>query len=171
MAPRELIVVPVSLPWLEALLEGDSIFVEQFNVPVVPGWCVFPETLPFALKLARLGQRDWGVHLFFDSSDGALVGNGGWKGPPVDGRAELGYAVAESRRNLGFATAAVRELTARGRAGGLDCVVAHTLSTESASTSVLRKCGFTRVGEVDDPDDGPVWRWELRFAYQVPPVA
>jgi hypothetical protein len=26
---------------------------------------------------------------------------------------------------------------------------------------VLAKCGFHRVEDVVDPDDGPVWRWEL----------
>jgi [ribosomal protein S5]-alanine N-acetyltransferase len=156
----ELRVVPASAEWIEALVAGDAVFAERFDTPVVPGWCVFPETL----ELARLGQQEWGVHLFFDLADGALVGNGGWKGPPVGGCAELGYAVAESRRNRGFATAAVVTLVARGRAAGLERIVAHTLPSESPSTSVLRKCGFSRAGDVDDPDDGPVWRWELRFA-------
>jgi [ribosomal protein S5]-alanine N-acetyltransferase len=27
---------------------------------------------------------------------------------------------------------------------------------------VLTKCRFERVGEVVDPEDGLVWRWELR---------
>lgn len=37
---------------------------------------------------------------------------------------------------------------------------AHTLPERNASTRVLEKCGFTLVGEVVDPDDGVVWRWE-----------
>ena len=34
---------------------------------------------------------------------------------------------------------------------------------EIASTRVLTKCGFSRIGEVIDPDDGLVWRWEKRL--------
>ena len=30
----------------------------------------------------------------------------------------------------------------------------------NASTRVLTKCGFRHVGEVMDPEDGLVWRWE-----------
>ena len=37
--------------------------------------------------------RERGPQLFFDD-DAALVGNGGWKGRPEQGAAELGYAVA-----------------------------------------------------------------------------
>ena len=36
------------------------------------------------------------------------------------------------------------------------------LPEANASGRVLAKCGFRRVGEVIDPDDGVVWRWEIR---------
>lgn len=101
-----------------------------------------------------------GPHLVFDD-DGALVGNGGWKGAPVDGTAELGYAVAPARRGKGIATAVVQTLVERGRTAGVRLVRAHTLAEESASTSVLRRCGFSKIAELDDPDEGKVWRWEL----------
>ena len=103
------------------------------------------------------------MHLVFDA-DGALVGNGGWKGAPADGVAEVGYAVAPERRRRGIATAVVRELVARARAAGLRLVIAHTLPQRSASTTVLDRCGFAHVGELVDPDDGVVWRWELPLA-------
>jgi len=38
--------------------------------------------------------------------------------------------------------------------------VAHTLPESNASNSLLRKAGFTDIGEVIDPGDGPVWRFE-----------
>jgi len=44
----------------------------------------------------------------------------------------------------------------------VDLIVAHTLREENASVRILRRLGFQLVGEViDDPADGPVWRWEL----------
>ena len=84
------------------------------------------------------------------------------------GEAELGYAVAPKRQGRGIATAAVRELLARGERAaeaGVDLRVAtaHTLPEENASTAVLRHCGFTMASVVDDPTDGPIWRWERRL--------
>ena len=39
-------------------------------------------------------------------------------------------------------------------------VRAHTLPEPTASTRVLAKCGFHFVGDIVDPDYGPIWRWE-----------
>ncbi len=108
------------------------------------------------------GSPEWGPHLVFDE-DGALVGNAGWKGEPVNGVAELGYSVAPARRGRGTATAVVLELSDRGRASGLAETIAHTSAEQSPSTSVLARCGFTKVDELVDPDDGPVWRWKIRL--------
>jgi RimJ/RimL family protein N-acetyltransferase len=38
--------------------------------------------------------------------------------------------------------------------------IAHTLPEANASGRVLAKCGLRFVGEVIDPEDGSVWRWE-----------
>ncbi len=37
--------------------------------------------------------------------------------------------------------------------------IAHTLPERNASTRVLEKIGMRRIGDVIDPEDGPVWRW------------
>jgi RimJ/RimL family protein N-acetyltransferase len=154
-------VEPIRLAWIEALAESDRTFTERFGIDVVPGWIGFPETMPFAVNEAREGTAgEWGSHFFFDG-DGALVGFGGWKGRPIDGVAELGYAVAPARQGRGIATAVVRELVARARPAGVRVVCAHTLPEASASTTVLERCGFSFAGEIVDPDEGAVWRWEL----------
>lgn len=151
----------VKREWAEALAEGDAVFTERFGIPVESGWSAFPEAIDIILKTGR-GEvpPPWGAHLYFDA-DGTLVGNGGWKGPPVNGAAEIGYAVAPNRQGRGIATAAVRIFIEQARAAGLEMVVAHTLPHESPSTSVLKRCGFSRVGDAVDPDEGVVWRWEL----------
>jgi [ribosomal protein S5]-alanine N-acetyltransferase len=157
----DLRVEPVRREWVVALSQGDAEFTERFGVPVERGWAVFPETLPFLLAASEDDEPDpWGPHLFF-GPDGTLVGNGGWKGAPVDGEAELGYAVAPAVRGRGLATAAVGLLLARAQGRGVRRVVAHTLAEESASTAVLRRCGFTKVSELVDPEDGAEWRWEV----------
>lgn len=155
-------VEPARLDWLEALADGDEAFTALFGIPVAPGWVGFPEALPHAVEGARSHPDDtWGSHLFFDGRDGALVGFGGYKGAPTNGEVEIGYAIAPSRQRGGLATAVVAVLVERARAAGVGLVSAHTLAEENASVAVLRRAGFTRTAEIVDPDDGPIWRWEL----------
>jgi len=83
-------VEPVRREWAEALAEGDAVFAQRFGIPVEAGWSGFPEALPILLQAATSGvPGEWGPQLFFDD-DGALVGNGGWKGPPEQGRPSWG---------------------------------------------------------------------------------
>lgn len=155
-------VEPATLAWMEALAEGDDQLTSRFGIAVVPGWAGFPEAISAVVQALRQEpQPAWGPHLIFDG-DGALVGFGGWKGAPREGMVELGYAVAPQRQGRGIATAAVGQLVARARAARLAVVVAHTRPETSASTTVLRRCGFRRAGEVVDPEEGVTWRWELR---------
>ena len=154
-------VSPARLDWLEALVEGDDAFTERFGIAVETGWAGFPEALPAAVETARRRPEDdpWGTHFFF-ADDGALVGLGGFYGPPVDGVVEIGYAVAPSRQGRGLATAAVDILLARAAEAGVPVVIAHTLAEVNPSTGVLGKTGFVRTSVRNDPDLGEVWRWE-----------
>jgi RimJ/RimL family protein N-acetyltransferase len=169
--PGRIRIEPARREWADALAEGDAEFTRRFGVPVEAGWAGFPEALAIIIAAAHDGgPGPWGPHLFF-GEDRALIGNGGWKGPPVDAAAELGYAVAPARQGQGVATAVVRELVRRARTAGLHMVFAHTLAAESASTTVLARCGFARVAELTDPEEGPVWRWELRLDRHAGPRA
>ncbi len=154
---------PLTKPWAEALVQGDDVFAKQFGVAVAEGWAVFPEVMSFVAKVAETdASQEWGLHLIFDD-DGALVGNCGWKGPPVQGEAELGYAVAPGRRGRGVATEAVRELASRAGTAGVHMLVAHTLGRDSSSTAVLARSGFVKTETLIDPGEGQVWRWERSF--------
>ena len=78
------------------------------------------------------------------------------------GIVEIAYGIVPSQ-GAGYASELARALISHARADSrVELIIAHTLPTENASTSVLTKCGFVFRGEVDDPDDGRVWRWELR---------
>ena len=156
-------IAPATVAELEALLEGPSTYTERFGRRVEPGWSSFDGVLEFALRSVTVDgwPVEWATHLFFDPTDGALIGIGGYKGPPDHGEVEIGYEIAPALRGQGRATAAAREMVERARAAGCALVTAHTLAEANPSTAVLTKLGFTRTAEIDDPDDGPVWRWEL----------
>lgn len=95
---------------------------------------------------------------------GQVIGQGGFKGPPsADGMVEIAYAVNPNQQGKGYATEAAKAMTAFAfRHAEVQLVRAHTLPQPNASTRVLTKCGFQHLGEVIDPEDGPVWRWEKR---------
>lgn len=91
-----------------------------------------------------------------------VVGTCGFKGPPGgDETVEIAYGVALDHQGNGYATEAAEALVAYAfNSGEVRVVRAHTFPEANASTRVLAKCGFRRVGEVIDPEDGLVWRWE-----------
>lgn len=97
-----------------------------------------------------------------DRGTDAVVGTCGFKGPPgADGVVEIAYGVTPDQQGKGYATEAAEALVAYAFGGKhVRLVRAHTLAATNASTLVLTKCRFRFVGEVDDPDDGLVWRWE-----------
>lgn len=94
----------------------------------------------------------------------AVIGNCAYKGPPdQEGVVEIAYIVDPEYQGRGYATEAAKGLVNFAFRSGQVCLVrAHTEPENNASTRVLTKCGFECVGEVVDPEDGLVWRWELQ---------
>ncbi|SIQ28438.1 MULTISPECIES: GNAT family N-acetyltransferase [Acidiphilium] len=98
-------------------------------------------------------------------SDGEIVGLCGYKRPPdAAGMVEIGYGVAASRRNRGFATGAIGLVQRAARADpAVATLVAETAVENVASQRVLERNGFSRASVRDDPEDGAliVWRWPV----------
>ena len=94
-----------------------------------------------------------------------VVGHAGFKAPPAaDGMVEIAYGVNSDHQGRCYATEAAQALVAFAFSSGrVRFVRAHTLPESNASQRVLTKCGFRHVGEVIDPDDGLVWRWEKQM--------
>ena len=115
-------------------------------------------------RIAAATTADPWLHGFalIERGTGAVVGAAGFKAPPDrDGMVEIAYRVAPEHEGKGYATEAAAALTAFSFANEeVRIVRAHTRPEPNASTRVLTKCGFHRVGEVIDPEDGLVWRWE-----------
>ena len=95
-------------------------------------------------------------------ADNAIVGECGFKGPPSpDEVVEIAYGVDPKDQGKGYATEAAQALTSYAfKHDDVRVVRAHTRPESDASARVLTKCGFRQVGEVIDPGDGLVWRWE-----------
>jgi len=91
------------------------------------------------------------------------VGVCGFKSAPVDGRVEIAYGTLPGYEGKGVATEMATALIQIARQHEAPLTVfAQTLPEENASTSILKKLGFTMTGPVEHPEDGPVWEWELR---------
>jgi ribosomal-protein-alanine N-acetyltransferase len=90
------------------------------------------------------------------------IGTCGFNGPPSeDGVVEIAYGVDPDHQGKGYATEAAEALVTFAFGSGLVRVVrAHTLPEPNASTRVLTNCGFLFLGEIIDPEEGLVWRWE-----------
>lgn len=106
----------------------------------------------------------WGYHLpwvgYFAISKGEVVGVGGFKGPPKGNTVELGYGTVPGYEKKGIATEICHYLVQTA----LNCnpnlrITARTLPEISASTRILEKNRFKKLGVVEDPEDGPVWEW------------
>ena len=96
-----------------------------------------------------------------DTGSDLVIGSAGFKGPPDrDGIVEIAYGIVPSYENRGYATEVAKALIVYCSDNGARQVRAHTLPVTNASNRVLAKCGFRFAGEVNDPADGLVWRWE-----------
>ncbi|CAN5778735.1 hypothetical protein BH11GEM2_BH11GEM2_30430 [soil metagenome] len=93
---------------------------------------------------------------------GASIGSCGFKGPATsDGTVEIAYGITPEHEGKGYATDAAMWLADYAfNSGRVHLVRAHTVSKDGASARVLVKCGFLCVGQVNEPDEGAVWRWE-----------
>jgi RimJ/RimL family protein N-acetyltransferase len=94
------------------------------------------------------------------------IGSCAYKGPPdANQTVEIAYGIDPAYQGQGYATEAAQALVAYALSSGWVRVVrAHTLPDGKASMRVLGKLGFACVGEVLDPEDGLVVRWELSKA-------
>lgn len=154
---------------LLALVESVAQFDEQFGVRAADGLRAFlvsddvPREYLEGLRAATVADP-W-VHGFavVERAANLVVGNAAFKGPPDEGGVvEIAYAIVPRFEGRGYATEAAKALVEHARTDGrVRGVRAHTLPLENASTRVLTKCGFQRTGEIEDPHDGPIWRWEL----------
>jgi RimJ/RimL family protein N-acetyltransferase len=96
-----------------------------------------------------------------ERESGETIGGCAYKGPPDEnGVVEIAYGIEPAFRRRGYAKEAAAALVMYAASAGVRLVCAHTRPENEASARVLEGCGFECLGEVMDPEDGLVWRWE-----------
>ena len=117
-------------------------------------------------RLEKSAEMDPWIHGFIvkHAASDNVVGQCGFTGPPnAEGAVEIAYGIAPEHQGRGYATEAAAALTQFAfEEERVRLVFAYTLPEPNASTRVLTKCGFQKVGEIVHPEDGLVWRWERR---------
>lgn len=149
--------VDLVLQSIEATLAKVAAFSPEVRAQISPVW--------LAMVTSVSEPSPW-IHWFsiVDRSSQQELGSCGFKGPPdADGMVELAYGIENDFQGRGYATEAAQSLVSYALdQAEIRLVRAHTLPDNIASQRVLAKCGFHLVGEVQDPEDGLVLRWERR---------
>jgi RimJ/RimL family protein N-acetyltransferase len=113
--------------------------------------------------LQRTGATTpWTGYLAVDREHQIIIGTCAFTAPPdPEGVVEIAYFTFPPFEGRGYASAMAASLVelAEGTAG-IRRVRAHTLPEGNASTRILEKLGFERIGETVDLEAGQVWRWE-----------
>ena len=168
MKTKNLELLPQTPQHLLAIIEGADAFEKSSGHRIAEGihemMTSGDVSEDFLAKLKGAPEADPWTHGFMvlHTADNLVIGSCGFRGPPdSNGVVEIAYGIAPAYCGRGFATEVAQALVAHA----LDdervrTVCAHTLPEPNASTRVLTKCGFRRLGEVTDPEDGLVWRWE-----------
>jgi len=159
-------------PWspehLLALIDGAERFEADAGVQLADGlraMFVSDEVSPAWIAHLRdaPGPDPWTLGFaVMQRDEDRVIGSAAFKGAPDEqGVVEIAYGIAPSYRGGGFATEAARALVSFAlERVDVTSIRAHTKPENDASGRVLSKCGFHQVGEVVDPEDGLVWRWE-----------
>jgi RimJ/RimL family protein N-acetyltransferase len=163
--PPSLRLIPLDIAAIAAILDDMDQFQERLGVSAQTNRTLIMEVARQTGEMLRVSgaQVPWCGYLVVNDATRMFIGTCGFKGAPgADGTVEIAYFTFPENEHRGYATQMARALTdVARRSGGARRVIAHTLPEKNASTRVLEKIGMSLQGEVTDPEDGRVWRWEL----------
>ena len=166
LSTDQLRIINCDLQAIQMVLEGNEVLSMYFAIQVLAGWTEFGAPI-FEYTLERLKSNpedaEWWSWLPVLRETNELVGSCGFKGKPnADGEVEIGYEIAAAHRQKGLGTEAALALRDLAfRSAEVKKVIAHTLAEQNPSTRILAHCGMVKVADLIDPDEGPVWRWEI----------
>ena len=160
--------MPATVDLARAEIADRHEFARLLGASVPDNWP--PESLTDVLPLFlswleaapdRVGWFSWYALAAGDiPASPVLVASGGFKGPPQNRTAEVGYSVLPQFQGRGYATEMVCGLIRWAlKQPGVARVVAETEWTNPASVRVLSKAGFAPLGPTTEPGSA---RFEFR---------
>jgi RimJ/RimL family protein N-acetyltransferase len=163
---------PITLANFDAILVNDSLRLANFlKAELASDWLAFDaarEAMPFAAQYLKdhPESAEWWFYFFIHRANNTLIGMGGFKGTPTqEGVVEIGYSIAPSFQQQGYATEATQGLLRFAFASPfVERVDAHTTPNRNNSTNVLQKLGFVFQKQIIDAEDGLIWHWSLAKA-------
>ena len=103
---------------------------------------------------------------YFATIDGrSIIGAGGYKGKPKEGKVEIAYGTFKKYEGQGIGTEICRQLVMLSlKTDPAISITARTFQDGYASMGILKKNGFECVGIVHDEEDGDVLEWRFKKA-------
>jgi RimJ/RimL family protein N-acetyltransferase len=155
--------IPIDRRLDEALGAGREEFESQHRVSLGECATVVHEVVRQTLTLYATAPREapWVGYMAVRGDDSTVVGTCGYKaGPDQRGAVEIAYFTFPPFEGHGYATEMARYLiSVASDSPQVREIRAHTLPERNASVRVLEKVGMRWMGEVEDSEDGRVWRW------------
>jgi RimJ/RimL family protein N-acetyltransferase len=173
LATPRLLLVPMTLPMLEAVLANQRAVAEALvgaSFPAAwPGEELIARAFPYSMAAVRAEpeRRLWGDSLVVRRGHARVpdrvVGSVIFHGRPDDGVAEVGYGIDEEERGQGVATEATAACVewALGEPG-ITAVQATTFPWHLASLAVIRKLGMKPAGTREHDTLGELLVFERR---------
>lgn len=162
--------VPITLPFVEAVMAGDRRAAEALCGAPLPRSWPGPDLIAraFAPSIEAVradpAVRLWGDTLLITrGADRRVVGSVVFHGRPTDGVAEVGYGVDEDEQRHGYATEGTRACVEWAlREPGIDVVTATTFPWHAASLRVIERIGMRPAGNREHPFLGELLVFERR---------
>lgn len=107
-------------------------------------------------------NKPW-IGYFVANGANEIIGCGGYKGQPKEGKIEIAYGTFRQCQGQGVGTAICRQLVELAlQTDPAVKITARTLQENNASISILKKNSFECLGIVYDEEDGDVLEWEFK---------
>ncbi|MCK8479800.1 GNAT family N-acetyltransferase [Psychroserpens algicola] len=163
----DILLIANDIEILKTALKGNAELAKYLNINIAANWTEFgTDYLEYSMDkyLSNKNEQDWLIYFPILKTENTLIGSCGYKGmPTTEGCVEIGYEIAPDYRNKRYATQITKALITNAFESNLvNSIIAHTLTKKGASTKILSKFGFKKIEVINDPDDGAIWKWELK---------
>ena len=155
--------IPIDVSLAAAVDDATPLFERAYDVTLGDAADRVREVVPQTLAMVPAARGPHGGYLAVDAGTGQVVGTCACRADSTPhGEVEIAYFTFHAFEGQGYGSEMARSLIELAlSASTIRRVIAHTLPERNASARILEKAGMRWKGEVVDPKDGAVWRWEL----------